>query len=179
MNAGFRLSVAIAIHNEEMVLPELVRRTLDVLDGLKGGPHELLFVDDGSTDRTAALVEEAAKKDARIVLLSLSRNFGHQAALTAALDYVTGDATVVMDGDLQDAPEVIPRMAERYLEGYDVVYAQRTGRKEAWPLRLCYFIFYRMMALLSEIHLPLDSGDFGLMSRSRGNKRRQTSTGRS
>ncbi len=132
MNTGFRLSVAIAVHNEETVLPELLRRTLNVLDGLKGGPHELLFVDDGSTDHTAALVEEAAKKDARIVLLSLSRNFGHQAALTAALDHVTGDATVVMDGDLQDAPEVIPRMAERYLEGYDVVYAQRTGRKEAW-----------------------------------------------
>jgi len=165
MNTGFRLSVAIAVHNEETVLPELLRRTLNVLDGLKGGPHELLFVDDGSTDHTAALVEEAAKKDARIVLLSLSRNFGHQAALTAALDHVTGDATVVMDGDLQDTPEVIPRMAERYLEGYDVVYAQRTGRKEAWLLRLCYFIFYRMMAMLSDTHLPLDSGDFGLMSR--------------
>jgi glycosyltransferase involved in cell wall biosynthesis len=165
MNTGFRLSVAIAIHNEETVLLELLRRTLDVLDGLKGGPHELLFVDDGSTDRTAALAEEATKKDARIVLLSLSRNFGHQAALTAALDHVTGDATVVMDGDLQDAPEFIPRMVERYLAGYDVVYAQRTGRKEAWPLRVCYFVFYRMMAMLSDIRLPLDSGDFGLMSR--------------
>jgi dolichol-phosphate mannosyltransferase len=165
MNAEFRLSVAIAIHNEETVLPELVRRALDVLDRLKGGPHELLFVDDGSTDRTASLLEEAVKKDSRIVLVSLSRNFGHQTALTAALDHVTGDATVVMDGDLQDAPEVIPRFVERYFEGYDVVYAQRTGRKEAWPLRLCYFIFYRMLAKLSETHLPLDSGDFGLMSR--------------
>src|SRR5258708_8437314 len=165
MNAGFRLSVAIAVHNEETVLPELLRRTLNVLDGLKGGPHELLIVDDGSTDHTAALVEEAAKKEARIVLLSLSRNFGHQAALTAALDHVTGDATVVMDGDLQDAPEVIPRMAECYLEGYDVVYAQRTGRKETWLLLPCYFLFYRMMALPSGTRIPLDSGDFGLMSR--------------
>jgi len=177
MNTGFRLSVAIAIHNEETVLLELLRRTLDVLDGLKGGPHELLFVDDGSTDRTAALAEEATKKDARIVLLSLSRNFGHQAALTAALDHVTGDATVVMDGDLQDAPEFIPRMVERYLAGYDVVYAQRTGRKEAWPLRVCYFVFYRMMAMLSDIRLPLDSGDFGLMSRRVVEQLRRSITG--
>lgn len=165
MNAGFRLSVAIPIHNEESVLPELLRRTLEVLDKLSGGPHELLFVDDGSTDGTLGILEEAAGKDARIVVVSLSRNFGHQAALTAALDHVTGDATVVMDGDLQDVPEVIPQLVQRFQEGYDVVYARRTGRKEVWPLRLCYFLFYRMMAKLSDIRLPLDAGDFGLMSR--------------
>jgi glycosyltransferase involved in cell wall biosynthesis len=165
MNAGFRLSVAIPIHNEETVLPELLRRTTSVLDQLPGGPHELLFVDDGSGDRTMALLEEAAEKDPRIVVVSLSRNFGHQAALTAALDHVSGEATVVMDGDLQDMPEVIPKMVECYSQGYDVVFAQRTGRKEAWPLRLCYFLFYRMMTSLSDITLPVDSGDFGLMSR--------------
>lgn len=165
MSTGFRLSVAIAVHNEETALPELLRRTLATLDGLEGGPHELLFVDDGSRDRTVALIEEAAAKDPRIVLVSLSRNFGHQAALSAALDRVSGDATVIMDGDLQDVPEIIPQFVERFFEGYDVVYAQRTGRKEAWPLRLCYFIFYRIMARLSDIQLPLDSGDFGLLSR--------------
>jgi polyisoprenyl-phosphate glycosyltransferase len=165
MNAGFRLSVAIPIHNEKTVLPELLRRTLSVLDQLIGGPHELLFVDDGSTDRTAAILEEVAQKDPRIVVLSLSRNFGHQAALTAALDHVSGDATVVMDGDLQDLPETIPQFVARFFDGYDVVYAQRTGRKEAWPLRLCYFLFYRMMASLSDVRLPLDAGDFGLLSR--------------
>src|SRR5258707_603427 len=165
MTPEFRLSIAIPLHNEESILAELVTRCIAVLDGISGGPHELLFVDDGSTDRTLSILEEFAHHDARIIVLSLSRNFGHQAALTAALDHVTGDATVVMDGDLQDTPEVIPRMAERYLEGYDVVYAQRTGRKEAWLLRLCYFIFYRMMAMLSDTHRPLDSGDFGLMSR--------------
>ncbi len=165
MNAVFRLSVAIPIHNEESVLPELLRRTLAILDRLPGGPHELLFVDDGSTDRTTVLLEEAAKRDARIVVVALSRNFGHQAALTAALDHVAGDATVVMDGDLQDAPEVIPEFAARFSEGYDVVYAQRTRRKEAWPLRLCYFLFYRLMAKLSDVRLPLDAGDFGLLSR--------------
>ena len=165
MNSEFRLSVAIPIHDEETVLPELLRRTRAVLDQIPGGPHELLFVDDGSADCTLPILEEAARQDTRIIVLSLSRNFGHQAALTAALDHVTGDATVVMDGDLQDAPEAIPQFVERFFEGYDVVYAQRTNRKEAWPLRLCYFVFYRMMGGLSDTHLPLDAGDFGLMSR--------------
>ena len=165
MNSGFRLSVAIPIHNEESVLPELLTRLMGVLDKMQGGPHELLFVDDGSTDGTLALLEEAAQRDSRIMVLSLSRNFGHQAALTAALDHVTGDATVLMDGDLQDEPESIPRLLEKFFEGYDVVYAQRTRRKEAWPLRLSYYVFYRLMARLSDMKLPLDAGDFALMSR--------------
>jgi dolichol-phosphate mannosyltransferase len=153
------------MHNEQSVLPELVRRTLAVLDALPGGPHELLFVDDGSTDCSVRVVQEATEQDPRIVLVTLSRNFGHQAALSAALDHVTGDAVVVMDGDLQDIPEAIPALVERFRDGYDVVYAARTGRKEPWSLRLCYFLFYRMMAKLSDIRLPLDTGDFGLMSR--------------
>jgi len=165
MNSGFRLSVAIPIHNEESVLPELLTRLMGVLDKVQGGPHELLFVDDGSTDGTLALLEEAAQRDSRIMVLSLSRNFGHQAALTAALDHVTGDATMLMDGDLQDEPESIPRLLEKFFEGYDVVYAQRTRRKEAWPLRLSYYVFYRLMARLSDMKLPLDAGDFALMSR--------------
>jgi polyisoprenyl-phosphate glycosyltransferase len=165
MNSAFRLSIAIPLHNEETVLPELLRRTLAALDQIAGGPHEVVFVDDGSSDRTFSLLEEAARQDSRIRAISLSRNFGHQAALTAALDHVSGDATVVMDGDLQDIPEVIPQFVERYHQGYDVVYAQRVRRREPWPLRLCYFVFYRMMATLSDVQLPLDSGDFGLMSR--------------
>ncbi len=165
MSAGIRLSVAIPVHNEESVLPELLTRVQRVLDGLPPGPHEILFVDDGSTDRSFEILCEAARKDPRIVAISLSRNFGHQAALTAALDHVSGDAIVVMDGDLQDVPEVVPEFVEKFREGYDVVYAQRVRRKEPLPLRLCYFVFYRMMASLSDIRLPLDSGDFGLMSR--------------
>jgi glycosyltransferase involved in cell wall biosynthesis len=164
MPRAFRLSVAIPVHNEEAVVPELVRRVCGVLDQLDGGPHEIVFVDDGSTDQTFELLEEAAQKDPRIMVISLSRNFGHQAALAAALDHVTGDAAMVMDGDLQDAPEVIPQFLELYNQGYDVVYAQRVRGNEPWPLRLCYFAFYRIMARLSDISLPLDSGDFGLMS---------------
>jgi polyisoprenyl-phosphate glycosyltransferase len=165
MSSNFRLSVAVPVHNEESVLPELLTRVLSVLDKIEGGPHELLFVDDGSTDGTLVLLEEAAQRDSRIMVLSLSRNFGHQPALTAALDHVTGDATVLMDGDLQDEPEAIPRFLEKFFEGYDVVYAQRTRRKEAWPLRLSYYVFYRLMARLSDMRLPLDAGDFALMSR--------------
>ncbi len=165
MGTAFRLSVAIPIHNEESVLPELLRRLRAVLETVAGGPHEIVFVDDGSTDRTFEMLAAAAKEDERIVVLSLSRNFGHQAAITAGLDHVTGDAAVVMDGDLQDVPEVIPKFVEKFQQGYDVVYAQRVRRKEPWLLRICYFVFYRMMATLSDIRLPLDSGDFGLMSR--------------
>ena len=165
MATGFRLSVAIPVHNEESVLPELLRRLCAVLDSLAGGPHEVVFVDDGSSDRTFELLAEAAQRDSRIVALSLSRNFGHQQAITAALDHVTGDATVVMDGDLQDVPEVIPQFVEKFRQGYDVVYARRVRRKEPLLLRFCYSLFYRMMAALSDIRLPLDSGDFGLLSR--------------
>jgi polyisoprenyl-phosphate glycosyltransferase len=165
MATGFRLSVAVPVHNEESVLPELLQRLRNTLDKLPGGPHELVFVDDGSTDSTFEMLAAAARQDPRISALSLSRNFGHQVAITAALDHVTGDATVVMDGDLQDVPEEIPRFVERYGEGFDVVYAKRVRRKEPWPLRLCYYVFYRMMAGLSDVRLPLDSGDFGLMSR--------------
>jgi len=165
MSIGICVSVAIPVHNEESVLPKLIQRVASVLDNLPGGPHEMVFVDDGSTDRTFNILEEAAQQDSRIVVLSLSRNFGHQAAITAALDHVTGEATVVMDGDLQDVPEVIPEFVEKYQQGYDVVYARRVRRKEPLVLRTCYFVFYRMMAKLSDIQLPLDSGDFGLMSR--------------
>ena len=165
MKSGFRLSIAIPIHNEESVLPELLDRTLAVLDEIPGGPHELLFVDDGSTDRSLAILEGAAARDSRIVVISLSRNFGHQAALSAALDHVSGDATALMDGDLQDIPEAIPEFLVKFFEGFDVVYAQRIRRKEAWPLRLGYYVFYRLMARLSDVKLPLDAGDFALMSR--------------
>jgi len=165
MSAGIRLSVAIPVHNEESVLPELLQRLRKVLEELPGGPHEIVFVDDGSTDGTFDRLGAAAREDSRIIAISLSRNFGHQAAISAALDHASGDAVVIMDGDLQDVPEVIPQFVEKFGEGFDVVYAQRVRRKEPLLLRICYFVFYRMMARLSDIRLPLDSGDFGLMSR--------------
>jgi dolichol-phosphate mannosyltransferase len=159
------VSVAVAVHNEEAVFPELVARLSAVLDALPGGPHEMVFVDDGSTDRTFELIVEAAATDPRVVGVRLSRNFGHQAALTAALETVTGDVVVAMDGDLQDRPEEIPRFVAEYAKGYDVVYAQRVRRKESLPYRAAYFLFYRLMRSLSEVKVPVDSGDFALLSR--------------
>jgi glycosyltransferase involved in cell wall biosynthesis len=158
------VSVAIPVYNEEAIVPELLRRTRTVLDGIPGGPHQIVLVDDGSSDRTWELLEGAAEKDSRLVVIALSRNFGHQTALGAALDYVSGDVTVLMDADLQDPPEAIPILLDSYREGCDVVYAQRVNRKEAWWLRACYYLFYRLLSLLSSIQLPLDAGDFSLMS---------------
>ena len=136
MTTEFRLSIAIPLHNEERILGALLARTRAALDKVPGGPHEIVFVDDGSTDDTFEMLADAARQDPRITAISLSRNFGHQAALTAALDHVTGDATIVMDGDLQDSPEAIPQFVEKHRQGFDVVYAQRIRRKEPWPLRL-------------------------------------------
>jgi dolichol-phosphate mannosyltransferase len=124
-----------------------------------------VLVDDGSEDRTFELIREAAAGDSRVVGVQLSRNFGHQAALTAALETVAGDVVVVMDGDLQDRPEEIPRLLAEHARGYDVVYAQRTQRKEGVALRASYFLFYRLLNRLSELEVPVDSGDFALLSR--------------
>jgi dolichol-phosphate mannosyltransferase len=159
-----RVSVAIPLFDEEEGLPELLRRVTAVLDALPGGGHELVLVDDGSADRTMEILERAAGEDPRIVAVSLSRNFGHQAALTAALEFVTGDVIVLMDGDLQDAPELIPAMLERMREGYDVVYARRDRRQEAWWLRVAYFAYYRILSAVSNVQLPLDAGDFAAIS---------------
>ncbi|HKW18101.1 MAG TPA: glycosyltransferase family 2 protein [Terriglobales bacterium] len=165
MNTTPRVSIAIAIFNEEAVLPELLRRTTAVLDDIPGGPHELVLVDDGSSDRSWEILENAAAHDSCIKAVALSRNFGHQIALGAALDQATGDVVVLMDGDLQDPPEAVPTLLEHYRQGYDVVYVRRVNRKESWWLRACYWMFYRMLATLSSTKLPLDAGDFGLMSR--------------
>jgi len=165
VNGDMRLSVAIPLYNEEAGVDELLDRLRHVLDRIPGGPHEIVLVDDGSSDGTFGMLATAARADPRIVAISLSRNFGHQAALVAALDHVSGDLVVVMDGDLQDPPEVIPRLIEQHAQGFDVVYARRVARKEPWPLRVCYFLFYRLISRLSDVTLPVDAGDFALLSR--------------
>jgi dolichol-phosphate mannosyltransferase len=160
-----RLSVAIPIYNEAPLVPELLRRLGAVLDAVAGGPHEIVIVDDGSSDGSRDALLRATSLEPRLVVVALSRNFGHQAALSAALDHVTGDAVVLMDGDLQDPPEAIPEFVRTHAQGYDVVYARRVKRKESWLLRTCYATFYRILARLSNVELPTDAGDFGLMSR--------------
>lgn len=165
MSASPRVSVAVPLFNEEHALPRLVRRISDALDRLPGGPHEIVLVNDGSSDGTLARLAELAATDERIVAVSLFRNFGHQAAVSAALEYATGDAVVVMDGDLQDPPEAIPRLVEEHAKGFDVVYVRRIRRKEGRVLRACYFLFYRVLALVAAVRLPVDAGDFALLSR--------------
>jgi dolichol-phosphate mannosyltransferase len=160
-----RISVAIPLYNEHGVLPELLARTGRVLDSIPGGPHEIVCIDDGSVDGTWELLSEAARRDPRVVAVSLSRNFGHQAAFSAALDYVSGGVVVLMDGDLQDPPEAIPQLLETFREGYDVVYAVRVKRKEGLLLRSCYYLFYALISLLANVRLPRGAGDFCLMSR--------------
>jgi dolichol-phosphate mannosyltransferase len=159
-----RLSIGIPVYNEQQVIPELLARLAAVLDAIPGGPHEMVFVDDGSADESRSLLTEAARRDPRIRLVVLSRNFGHQAALSAALDQVTGDAVVLMDADLQDEPEIIPEFVKHHLAGADVVYARRATREEGWLLQLAYKVFYRIIASLSEVHLPRDAGDFALLA---------------
>jgi dolichol-phosphate mannosyltransferase len=153
------------MYNEEAVVDETIRRVGCLLSALPGGPHEIVVVDDGSTDRTLQRLQAAAHAEPRLTVVALSRNFGHQTALTAALDFVSGDVTIAMDGDLQDAPEAIPTFISFYSRGYDVVFARRVARKEGVLLRFAYWLFYRVVARLSAIELPLDAGDFGLMSK--------------
>ena len=174
MSTAPSVSIGVALYNEEAVLPELLERLARVIDALPGEGHQVVLVDDGSVDRTWPIIAEAARKDPRIVAIALSRNFGHQAALTAVLEQVTGDVTIIMDGDLQDPPEAIPRFLEAYAAGADVVYAKRVNRKEGMLLRLSYHAFYRLVGSLASVQLPMDAGDFGLLSRRVVNELRRT-----
>ena len=157
------LSVVAPMYEEEETVPRFVERVASALDGIG---YELILVDDGSKDRTADAMVEAATRDARVKIVTLSRNFGHQAALTAGLDHATGDAVVMLDGDLQDPPEVIPQMLEQWRNGIDVVYAVRQERLgETAFKRTSARWFYRVFRRLTGLNLAEESGDFRLMDR--------------
>ncbi|MCG6149188.1 glycosyltransferase [Leptospira levettii] len=159
------LSIVIPCYNEESVLPYLKERLTTFLVKLPT-KIELILVNDGSVDNTIFELVNWSKEDKRVKIISLSRNFGHQIAVTAGMDYASGDAVVIMDADLQDPPEVIFEMLERYREGYDVVYGQRIARTgESWFKKITAWAFYRLMKILVHKDLPLDSGDFRLISR--------------
>ena len=159
------LSVVVPVFNEEATLDTLHRRVTSVLDGL-GEPYELVLVDDGSRDRSWEKMAALAAADARVVLVRLSRNFGHQIAVTAGVDAARGEAVVLMDADLQDPPEVIPAMVARWRDGYDVVYGRRTHRHgEGHFTRVTAAAFYRGIRRLTAVDIPVDTGDFRLMSR--------------
>ena len=156
------LSLVVPLYNEHQGVAELYRRVCAALESVQV-PFEIVLVDDGSRDATPRLIDELACADQRVRALHLSRNFGHQAAISAGLDHAKGQAVIVIDGDLQDPPELIPQLVERWREGFDVVYAVRTRRKEGLFKRLGYHSFYRILSQISDIDIPLDSGDFCLM----------------
>jgi glycosyltransferase involved in cell wall biosynthesis len=157
------LSVVAPVYNEEQTIEEFHRRVVAALGEL---PFELVLVDDGSTDSTAPLLHDLAERDRRVRVVSLSRNFGHQAALTAGLDHARGDAVVMLDADLQDPPELIPRMLEEWRRGTDVVYAVRRLRPGETRLKLSTARwFYRLFSRLAQIDLEQEAGDFRLLDR--------------
>ena len=158
------LSVVVPLFNEESNVGRLYDRLTASLGSL-GISYELVFVDDGSLDATPRLLDAIQAADPSVVLVHLSRNFGHQAAVSAGLDHARGRGVIVMDGDLQDPPEVLPQFVRRWEQGFDVVYAVRRKRKENALKRLAYFAFYRLLNAISDLDIPLDSGDFCLMDR--------------
>lgn len=158
-------SLVIPIWNEQAVIPVLYERVVQVMEST-AERWELLFVNDGSTDRSLALLVALQANDPRVKVLNFSRNFGHQIAITAGCDYAEGDAVIVMDADLQDPPEVLLRMIDRWREGYDVAYAVRTKRAGETRFKLwSASLFYRLIRSIAEIDIPMDAGDFRLMDR--------------
>ena len=159
------ISVVVPVFNEEANLPELRRRLKAVVEHLDYGKAEVLFVSDGSTDQSEKIIAEYVRNDELFCALFLTRNFGHQAAVSVGIASAVGDVVCVIDGDLQDPPEAIPQLLEAIDSGADVAYAIRTRRKESLLKRFAYAAFYRLLGLVSSIDIPLDSGDFCCMRR--------------
>lgn len=159
------ISIVVPMYFEEEVAEECYRRLTEVMTTNKFN-YELVFVNDGSTDRTLDILVELASEDDKVKVINFSRNFGHQNAVTAGIDYAKGDAIVIIDADLQDPPELIPDLVNKWREGYDVVYAKRKKRKgETWFKLLTAKWFYKFLNYMSDIDIPKDTGDFRLIDR--------------
>lgn len=160
-----RISTVIPVFNEEGNLAAIHQRLTDVMAGL-GHDYELIFVNDGSRDRSLAIIKGLAAADPYVGYMDLSRNFGHQVAVCAGLDYATGDRVAIIDCDLQDPPELIPEMLRKMDEGHDVVYAQRRNREgESAMKRWTASVFYRLLGRITSVEIPVDTGDFRVISR--------------
>lgn len=158
-------SVVAPVYNEEQLIAEFCRRVIAALEPL-GEPFELILVNDGCRDRSPDIMRELHQRDPRIKVINFSRNFGHQIAITAGTDYATGRAVIVIDSDLQDPPEVIPDLIARWREGYQVVYGVREERQgETWFKKTTAAIFYRLIVRITNVNIPVDTGDFRLMDR--------------
>lgn len=159
------LSIVVPVFNEELIISELVRRLSESADKITAN-YEIIFVNDGSKDSSLEKLKAACENSSKLKFISFSRNFGHQAAISAGMDFAVGEAIVTIDGDLQDPPELIPEMYQQYREGYKVVYAKRSKRKgETFFKLFTARVFYRLMARLVSFEIPLDVGDFRLISR--------------
>ena len=160
-----RYSIIVPVYNEEGVLPELYRRLTGAMDKLDE-PYEVVLVNDGSKDRSPEIMRDLHRKDPRYKLVNFSRNFGHQVAISAGMDYASGDAVVIIDADLQDPPEVILDLIAKWKEGYEVVYAVRAKRKgESFFKSFTASLFYRIIYRITDVDMPVDAGDFRLMGR--------------
>jgi glycosyltransferase involved in cell wall biosynthesis len=159
-------SIIAPVYNEKDCLDMLVQRVGEVMD-TTGEPWELVIVDDGSQDGSTDIIRRLAKENKRVRAVIFARNFGHQIAVTAGMDYSRGDAVIIIDADLQDPPEVMLEMIQRWKEGYQVVYGVRSEREgETWFKKTTASLFYRMIARITDVKIPLDTGDFRLMDRS-------------
>ena len=159
-------SLIVPLFNEQETLPELVRRLTDVMNTLDE-PTELVLINDGSKDQSLMLLRSFHQQDNRICYINLARNFGHQIAVTAGLNFVRGDMAIILDADLQDPPELIPELIKQWRSGFQVVYAQRTKRiEESWGKRFLAYWFYRILRKLADVDIPTDTGDFCLIDRS-------------
>lgn len=160
-----KYSFVLPVFNEVTILRDLRDRMTQVVESLDG-PSEVIMVDDGSQDGSTPLIQEICERDQRFKSIHLARNFGHQVAISAGMDHATGQATIVMDADLQDPPEVVHKMIEKWKEGYEVVYAVREERQgETWFKKLTARAFYRLLGRMTDLDIPVDVGDFRLIDR--------------
>lgn len=164
MNKVKLLTIMIPVYNEEECVDELYNQLKKVSENLSC-ICEFLFINDGSVDKTLQMIKQIQQKDSRISIVDLSRNYGKEIAMTAGLDYMTGDTLVIIDADLQDNPDLLPLMVHEIENGYDDVYAQRTSRKgESWLKKTTSFLFYRLLAIMSSVPIQKDTGDFRMLS---------------
>ncbi len=160
------ISIIIPMYFEEKIVEACYSCLTQVMDREKDYDYELIFVNDGSKDQTLPLLLEKAEQDQKVKVISFSRNFGHQAAVSCGIDYASGDALVIIDADLQDPPELIPKMLELWREGNEVVYGKRKRRKgETWFKLITAKLFYRLLGWLTDVRIPVDTGDFRLIDR--------------
>ena len=161
-----KISIVIPMYYEEQVAEECYKRVTNVLKSIENYDYEIIFINDGSKDKTLDILEKLAQNDGKVKVISFSRNFGHQAAVTAGLKYVSGDAVIIMDADLQDPPELIPDMLKYWENGYDVIYGKRKKREGESAFKLLTAkVFYETLNKLSDVEIPKDTGDFRLVDK--------------